>query len=448
VDFGEVQQKYMNAGQGQVFDYADRLTATAASVFKKELESIDVEGLAPLTFMKPVGVAGMPAHRKPRNITKTFDCPETGVGSLDGLDVMKTTKAAVVLVACASGTRYGVSGSIGLVDIGLPSKTTLFALAAERVAKLSGYVGGPTIPLLVTVLETDLESTVAYFKANDYFGLESSRVEIFATKALPCVTEPDKKNFARIVLEDPGRVAMSDGSGNVVSAMSRGGLFAKLKAWEVKWVHFCPVENVLNLPCYPPLIAECEKSGVEACTVEPMGATDVDVISMVTSATYLESAAGKFSTEPALVRETTSVYGPKGRTIREAVRLEVPLSNVLANATSLLRFEVVASFFDAPIFRQGSKAQTREKALRALVTRSHTWLSAAGASVIGPEVEVTPLLSYCGEGLSEMSGQKLGMAEPSSLDALPRPVTRQGSNVALKDFRQYFKTPCYVETPR
>jgi hypothetical protein len=86
--------------------------------------------------------------------------------------------------------------------------------------------------------------------------------------------------------------------------------------------------------------------------------------------------------------------------------------------------------------------------LQALVARSHAWLSAAGATIIGPEVEVTPLLSYCGEGLEEMSGQKLGMAEPSSLDVLPRPVTRQGSNVALKDFRQYFKTPCYVETPR
>jgi hypothetical protein len=98
--------------------------------------------------------------------------------------------------------------------------------------------------------------------------------------------------------------------------------------------------------------------------------------------------------------------------------------------------------------RSGSKACTKEKALQALVTRSHAWLAAAGASVIGPQVEVTPLLSYCGEGLSEMSGQKLGMAEPSSLDNVPRPVTRQGSNVALKDFRQYFKTPCYVETPR
>jgi hypothetical protein len=162
----------------------------------------------------------------------------------------------------------------------------------------------------------------------------------------------------------------------------------------------------------------------------------------------LEGAAKKFVAEPVLVRETTSVYGVKGRTIKEAVRLEVPLAAALSSASSLLRFEVEPSFFDAPIYRVGSRSVTRDKALQALVARSHAWLSAVGASIIGPVVEVTPLLSYCGEGLTEMNGQKLGMAEPSSLNNVPRPVTRQGSNVALKDFRQYFKTPCYVETPR
>jgi hypothetical protein len=442
-----LKAKYTSAGQGQVFDYVDRLSAEACGVFKKQLESIDVEGLASLT-----SGARPTSPKSPSNVPHTAKtvhievCQDTAVGKLDGIDVLKSAKTAVCLVASATGTRYGVSGSIGLVDIGLPSKTTLFALAAERVAKLSGHVGGPSIPLLVTTLEPDLESTKAYFEANGFFGLEPSRVEFFATKALPCITEPDRNNAAQIVLEDPGRVAMSDGSGNVATAMSEAGLLQKLSVWGVKWVHFCPVENVLNLPCYPPLIKECERRAPEACVVET-NAPD-GLVSIVSSVAFLEDAAEKFDAAPVAVRETISVYGPRGRTIKEAVKLQVPLSQAFSNASNLICFRVEASFFDAPISRTGSSSMSREKALQALVARSHAWLSAVGASVIGPEVEVTPLLSYCGEGLSEMQGQKLGMAEPSCLDNVPRPVTRQGSNVALKDFRQYFKTPCYVETPR
>jgi hypothetical protein len=444
-------EKYAAAGQEQVFDYAHHLTSAEASAFKKQLESIDVAELASLsnTEAKIENKRNSQFIAGVEHISKKLfaSCDEKAVGKLDDLEVLKTYKAAVCLVACASGTRYGVSGSIGLVDIGLPSKMTLFALAAERVAKLSELVGGPGIPLVVTTLEQYLESTMAYFKANDFFGLVEEQVEFFATKALPCVTEPDRKSVAKIQLEGPGRVAMSDGSGNVAKWMSRSGVLQKLSDLEVKWVHFCPVENVLNLPCYPPLIAECQMRSVEACRVEARG--ENELVSMVASTSFLAEAVKQRPVlAPVLVRDTVAVYGPKGRTIKEAIRIDVPLSQALTSAGSLLRYEVEPSFFDAPISRVGSKSTNKEKALQALVARSHAWLSAGGASVIGPLVEVTPSLSYCGEGLAEMSGQKLGMAEPSTLKSVPRPVTRQGNNVALKEFRQYFKTPAYVGTPR
>lgn len=81
-----------------------------------------------------------------------------------GLDLIKRSQVAVVLMAGGQGTRLGHDGPKGTFDIGLPSHKSLFQIQAERLICLFNMTG-QHIPWYIMTSEDNHEETVRFFKS-------------------------------------------------------------------------------------------------------------------------------------------------------------------------------------------------------------------------------------------------------------------------------------------
>jgi UDP-N-acetylglucosamine/UDP-N-acetylgalactosamine diphosphorylase len=215
----ELQKKYKEAGQEQVFAFYESLDVEGkASIYgqlsgfdpahinelvKKVLNSPAAESkdTSPTLEPLPSSATSSVLDSKDEDLKKWYDA---------GMDLIGENKVAVVLMAGGQGTRLGSSAPKGCYDIGLPSKKSLFQLQAERIWKVQQLAakkhGKETavVPWYVMTSGPTRGPTEAFFEENKYFGLEKENIFIFEQGVLPCIS-----NEGKILLESKFKVGVT-----------------------------------------------------------------------------------------------------------------------------------------------------------------------------------------------------------------------------------------------
>nr|CCA25776.1 UDPNacetylhexosamine pyrophosphorylase putative [Albugo laibachii Nc14] len=177
-----------------------------------------------------------------------------------GLEAIHKGKLAAVILAGGQGTRLGFDGPKGIFNIGLQSKKSLFQLFAERIRAIQaladrkyGTAKSSKISLLIMTSPLNHQETVLYFRRCHFFGLEEENVHFFTQGTLPCFTLDGK-----FILENTHTLAKaSDGNGGFYKALDESGKLAQLQARGVEYLHVVSVDNALCKVADPVFVGYC-----------------------------------------------------------------------------------------------------------------------------------------------------------------------------------------------
>ncbi|KIR52624.1 UDP-N-acetylglucosamine pyrophosphorylase [Cryptococcus gattii Ru294] len=381
-----------------------------------------------------------------------------------GLKVIANNQVAVLLMAGGQGSRLGSALPKGLYDIKLPSGQTLFEYQAKRIRKLERLAeekagkekGSVSIRWYVMTSGPTRAETEKYFKAKGYFGLREEDVIFFEQGVLPALS-----NDGKLLLSTPSSVSVApDGNGGLYAALRRPlspsssrTVLSDLREHNVQYIHAYCVDNCLVRVADPVFIGCCisrnasagakvvrktvptESVGVLAAKGNAFAVVEYSELSkekaeqrtadgqlafraanianhFYTTA-FLESveemeqhmafhiARKKIPTVDLATGELVKPSEPNG------MKLELFVFDVFPFTKSLCVLEVDRAEEFSPLKNApGSKADCPETSRRDLLAQQKRWLIASGAKIADDvEIEVSPEVSYAGEGLDWIKGK-------------------------------------------
>jgi UDP-N-acetylglucosamine/UDP-N-acetylgalactosamine diphosphorylase len=308
-----------------------------------------------------------------------------------------------------------------------------------------------SLPVYVMTSPMTDSETRAFFESKSFFGLPREDVRFFCQGTLPCLHDNGK-----IMLESAAKVAEApDGNGGIYRALHLSGCIADMRKRGVEGVHVFSVDNVIIKVGDPLFLGFCYKRGADvgskACPKagphEKVGVlckrggryTVVEYSEMDKASAELRDTttnelvynAGNicihyYSTD-FLEKECSPAGLPKvyhfakkaipfadpetGKTLTKeqmaklgkattGVKMESFIFDVFPQAKHLAALEIERSEEFAPVKNAPGSADDSPDTAREMIYSLHKqWLKSAGALVSAAVVEVSPLLSYGGEGL-------------------------------------------------
>ncbi|KAF9942854.1 UDP-N-acetylglucosamine pyrophosphorylase [Mortierella antarctica] len=384
-----------------------------------------------------------------------------------GLNQISQNKVAVILLAGGQGTRLGSSAPKGCYDINLPSNKSLFQIQAERILKLQqlaqqqpGAVANVTIPWYVMTSGPTRPATVAYFQENNYFGLSSSNIVFFEQGTLPCLTFDGK-----IMMESKSQIAVApDGNGGVYAALRGTGVLADMAERKIEYIHTYCVDNCLVRVADPVFIGYCVQKNADCgakvvrknAPDEPVGVVclrnaafnvveyseiDEDVAHAINPKNgQLSFGAGNIANHfytvdflnkvesfegdleyhiarkkiKSLDMQTGEIVAPKQV---NGMKLEMFVFDVFPFTERMAVFEVDRREEFSPLKNAPGTGQDCPETSRRDILQQHVrFVEAAGGKVVigedddqiegAPTLELSPLVTYSGEGLAEILAGK------------------------------------------
>ncbi|KAH8102405.1 nucleotide-diphospho-sugar transferase [Cristinia sonorae] len=383
-----------------------------------------------------------------------------------GLQAIGRGEVGVLLMAGGQGTRLGSSAPKGCYDIGLPSHKSLFQYQAERIGRLQLVAaaaagkepGSVVIPWYVMTSGPTRPETEAFFKTHRFFGLDPGNVIFFEQGTLPCLTMDGK-----VILETTSRVAVApDGNGGLYAALRRPlspsdksrTVLSDLKARNIRYVHSYCVDNCLVRIADPVFLGYCihkqadcaAKVVPKAYPTESVGVVarrgdkfSVVEYSEITSeqaerkdpktgelAFRAGNIANHFYTTPFLEevesfeeelafhiarKKIPFVDMASGEVVKptkpNGMKLEMFVFDVFPFTKHFAVLEVARNEEFSPLKNApGTGSDDPDTSRRDLLAQHRRFLEKAGAKVAeGVEIEISPLVSYAGEGLESVKGK-------------------------------------------
>ncbi|HEU5078348.1 MAG TPA: UDPGP type 1 family protein [Opitutaceae bacterium] len=239
-------EAFERAGQGHVFAFfpqldeaaQQRLVADAQEIDLAEVSqltktllsqsaaSIDLEGLAPAPYEK------LPDHGG--------NAAEWAQAKKVGEEALRAGRVAAFTVAGGQGTRLGYDGPKGTFPVTPVKAKTLFQVFAEKIKAAAARFGKPLHWFIMTS-HVNHDATEAFFKKNNFFGLDAKRVHFFRQGRMPAVDFQGK-----ILLETTSSIAMSpDGHGGSLRALARSGALDLMAREGIDTLSYFQVDNPL-----------------------------------------------------------------------------------------------------------------------------------------------------------------------------------------------------------
>ena len=157
-----------------------------------------------------------------------------------GWELLREGKIGAIVVAGGQGSRLGHEGPKGTLDIGLPSGKSLFQLQAERLIHLSLRAGKP-IPWYIMTSPDNHEQTVSFFQEHHYFGYAAEDCFFFRQNTMPAL---DREG--RLLLTVDGALKLvPSGHGECFASLKRSGALADMKQRDLAWLFYYNVDNAL-----------------------------------------------------------------------------------------------------------------------------------------------------------------------------------------------------------
>ncbi|MEC8614867.1 MAG: UDPGP type 1 family protein, partial [Verrucomicrobiota bacterium] len=244
---------FNQAGQGQVFKFFDELDETMQAALLAQAETID---LGEVNELVEEHVKGSKHHSLDLDGLEPAPYQALANNGGDsnlwdtawdtGSTALRAGRVAAFTVAGGQGTRLGYDGPKGTYPVTPVSEKTLFQVFAEKIAR-SGERFGVTIPWFILTSEINKDSTVAAFKAADFFGLSRESVHFIVQGLVPAVDYDGK-----ILLAEKGKIAMTpDGHGGSLRALVRSGAVDAMEAKGIDIVCYFQVDNPI-VQCIDP----------------------------------------------------------------------------------------------------------------------------------------------------------------------------------------------------
>jgi len=234
------------AGQSHLLRFAPTLTPDRRAALLAQIEALDLSAIPSLvetyvkskpTFLLPASVE--PAPYYPNNHASKSRAWDRARFEKAGQDLIRAGRVACFTVAGGQGTRLGYDGPKGCYPAGAVSRKPLFQLFAEQILAHSRR-SGKDVPWYVMTSPLNHDATVAFFRANDFFGLPPSSVMCFPQGVMPSF---DMKT-GRVLLAAPGEIATNpDGHGGSITALHRSGAIADMKRRGITTLSYFQVDN-------------------------------------------------------------------------------------------------------------------------------------------------------------------------------------------------------------
>ncbi|CAG7854012.1 UDP-N-acetylhexosamine pyrophosphorylase AltName: Full=Antigen X; Short=AGX; AltName: Full=Sperm-associated antigen 2; Includes: RecName: Full=UDP-N-acetylgalactosamine pyrophosphorylase; AltName: Full=AGX-1; Includes: RecName: Full=UDP-N-acetylglucosamine pyrophosphorylase; AltName: Full=AGX-2 [Serendipita indica DSM 11827] len=485
----KLQESYAAADQSQVFRFLETLNAEQRQTLIKQLAGIDIQRVNRIyqraieaekylssAEAKEEAIEPLPSEAFDSTIGSPSNASQWREA---GLDAIAKGQVGVLLMAGGQGTRLGSSAPKGCYDIGLPSHKSLFQYQAERIRRLQDIAkkrngkSQVVIPWYVMTSGPTRPDTVAFFKANNYFGLNPSNVIFFEQGTLPCLTMDGK-----VIMDAPDHIAVApDGNGGLYAALrsplnpgEATTVLSDMGNRNVLYVHAYGVDNCLVRVADPTFIGFClskkadcaakvvrkvdpkESVGVVALKGKKYSIVEYSEISAEDAESrdssgelkfraanianhfytteFLRSVV-KFEDEMAFHiarKKIPHIDMTSGQLIKPSkpngLKLELFVFDVFPFTSNFAVLEVDRKDDFSPLKNApGTGVDDPETSRRDLLQQQRRFLEAAGATVAeGVEIELSPLVTYDGEGLESVKGKKFtrsGIVESiESLDAL------------------------------
>ncbi len=158
-----------------------------------------------------------------------------------GEEIIKNNQYAVVTMAGGQGTRLGHKGPKGTFKIDVkPEPKYLFQILAENLERANKKYG-VILPWYIMTSTENNKETVEFFKNNNYFGYDESKVKFFTQGNLPLLFKD-----GQLVLDKDYSIKLAaDGNGCIYKAMAETGIISEMREKGIKWIFIGSVDNVL-----------------------------------------------------------------------------------------------------------------------------------------------------------------------------------------------------------
>lgn len=456
--YNKFKTRLEHTNQSHLLQFWEELTNEQRNDFAAQLETIDFEEVNHL-FQNAMAsleedAAKMDNRMKPIPPSQFESEENSDPETLEryrniGYEEISKGHVGVLLLAGGQGTRLGVTYPKGMYSVGLPSGKTLFQIQAERIRRVEDlaneYTGkhGNITWYIMTSGPTE-EATEHFLKSHNFFGLRPENVVQFDQGLLPCFDLS-----GRIFLENKNKVALApDGNGGIYRALRDKGILNDLQRRGIRHLHVHSVDNILVKVADPAFIGYCvdkkadcgakvvrKSSPSEAvgvvCQVD--GRFQVVEYSEITEETanlrdeegnlvfsagsicnhyfstnFLNEIAAKHLKNLKLhvAKKKIPFIDENGDKIKpdkaNGIKIEKFVFDVFQFSDHFVTWEVPRhSEFSALKNSDDVGRDCPSTSRKDLFSLHKKYIAAAGGTVLGDIVEISPLVSYAGENLTE-----------------------------------------------